>query len=177
MAKGFRRLAIVLATAYWVICLPLIGGHVHSTYNYELESLQVFDVNIGDTQTVAVVARSDEDLERILRDLCGPPHLNEFRKRYPEYDDLNNEQLSEALHRRFYRQMTREAFDREFGRPSGRCDGTALQGQTIGDEHRQSLNAAVNVGLRQLAWAALVFAAIAAITFSGFWVVRGFQSK
>lgn len=41
--------------------------------------------------------------------------LTEVRSKYPQYNDLSDAQLAEALHRKFYGDMPREEFDRKIG--------------------------------------------------------------
>jgi hypothetical protein len=41
----------------------------------------------------------------------------EFRLRYPQYDDLSDAQLADALYRKFYSDMPREQFDKKIERP------------------------------------------------------------
>lgn len=177
LQKGLRRLAIVVAAAYWLVVLLMIGSLVHSTYWSERQALQSFEIDIMDTQTLSVVAKSDAEVEEIMRRLCGPPRLEELRSRYPEYDDLATNDLADAVYRRFYQTMPRDQFDREFAAPTGRCDGTDPQGKTLGDEHSQALSTAMGVGFRQLGWAAAVFATISGILFAAIWVWKGFRAK
>ena len=177
MQKGLRRLAIVLASAYWLVVLTFLGSLAHSTYRSERDQLQSFEIDIMDTQTLSVVAKSEAQVEEIMRDLCGPPRLEELRKRYPEYNDLENADLADAVYRRFYRTMPRGEFDKEFAAPSGRCEGTRLQGQTIGNEHRQAFATASGVAVRQLGWAVALFIVISGIAFAVIWVWKGFRAK
>lgn len=39
------------------------------------------------------------------------PSIAEIRQKYPQYEDLSDQQLADALHRRFYSDMPREQFD------------------------------------------------------------------
>ena len=41
-------------------------------------------------------------------------NIQEFRKKYPEYNDISDQQLSDSLHKKFYSDMDRAEFDRRF---------------------------------------------------------------
>lgn len=41
-------------------------------------------------------------------------NITEFRKKYPQYEDMPDEQLAAALHKKHYSDMPREAFDEKF---------------------------------------------------------------
>lgn len=41
-------------------------------------------------------------------------NIVEFREKYPQYEDMPDEQLAEALHKKHYSDMPREAFDDKF---------------------------------------------------------------
>lgn len=41
-------------------------------------------------------------------------NIVEFREKYPQYEDMPDEQLAEALHKKHYSDMPREVFDEKF---------------------------------------------------------------
>lgn len=41
-------------------------------------------------------------------------NIVEFREKHPQYDDMSDEQLAAALHKKHYSDMPREAFDEKF---------------------------------------------------------------
>jgi hypothetical protein len=48
---------------------------------------------------------------------AGPSFLAVFRHRYPEYNDMNDAQLTDALYKKFYSDMPREQFDKKITKP------------------------------------------------------------
>ncbi|HFD80487.1 MAG TPA: PLxRFG domain-containing protein [Gammaproteobacteria bacterium] len=52
-------------------------------------------------------------------------NLAEFRQRYPQYDDMSDEQLASRLHQRFYADMPYEAFRQAVGIQAAPTDGVA----------------------------------------------------
>lgn len=42
-------------------------------------------------------------------------NMQEVRKKFPQYNDLSDEKLADALHAKFYKDMPREDFDRKIG--------------------------------------------------------------
>jgi hypothetical protein len=51
--------------------------------------------------------------------------LAEIRAQYPQYDDLSDEQLADAMHRKFYSDMPREQFDAKIGLAPDPIEGKA----------------------------------------------------
>lgn len=47
-----------------------------------------------------------------------PTPLEEFRRQYPQYDDLSDEQLADGLHQQFYSDVPRDTFDALVGTPA-----------------------------------------------------------
>src|SRR6516164_358912 len=41
------------------------------------------------------------------------PFIAEFRQRYPEYNNLTDDQLSDAVYKKFYSDMPREQFEKQ----------------------------------------------------------------
>lgn len=41
-------------------------------------------------------------------------NIVEFREKHPQYEDMSDEQLAEALYKKYYSDMSREAFDEKF---------------------------------------------------------------
>lgn len=41
--------------------------------------------------------------------------MSEVRKKFPQYDDLSDQKLADALHAKFYKDMPRDEFDRKIG--------------------------------------------------------------
>ncbi len=46
-------------------------------------------------------------------------NIQEIRQQFPQYDDLSDEQLADALHKKFYSDMPREEFNQRIGLQSG----------------------------------------------------------
>src|SRR3972149_8506168 len=44
--------------------------------------------------------------------------IDEFRKQYPQYDDMSDEEVSKNLHKRYYSDMDYESFSKKFNPPS-----------------------------------------------------------
>src|SRR3990172_11244203 len=44
--------------------------------------------------------------------------IDEFRKQYPQYDDMSDEEVSKNLHKRYYSDMDYESFSKKFYPPS-----------------------------------------------------------
>ena len=67
------------------------------------------------------------DLETAIQQLTSTP-LIRFRERFPEYDDLTDQQLTDKVYSRFYSDMPRAEFDAKI-KASG-----ALPGELPGKE-------------------------------------------
>src|SRR5262249_18604437 len=50
------------------------------------------------------------DIETAIQQLTSTP-ISRFRERFPEYDDLTDQQLTDKLYSRFYSTMPRTEFD------------------------------------------------------------------
>lgn len=57
-------------------------------------------------------------------------NLKDIRKQYPQYDDLSDQQLADALHKRFYSDMPREQFNERIGLSGGQGGGPTIK---VGD--------------------------------------------
>ena len=60
--------------------------------------------------------------------------LQEFRKKYPQYDDLSDEQVMDGLHRKHYSDIPRDEFDKKMGYAPPRSASFAEQA-VEGAEH------------------------------------------
>jgi hypothetical protein len=61
--------------------------------------------------------------------------LQLFRQQYPQYKDMSDAELANALHSKFYSDMSRAEFDRKIGAPLGLFDNIpmAKPGQPVTD--------------------------------------------
>ena len=59
----------------------------------------------------------------------GRTNLDEFRKRYPQYDDMSDSELADSLYRKFYSDMPRAKFDA--ATVADRSSGQVLSGPKI----------------------------------------------
>lgn len=67
-------------------------------------------------------------------------NITEFREKYPQYDDMPDEQLAEALHKKHYSDMPREAFDEKFLGKNAELPTEAPTISTLSDEVDAELN-------------------------------------
>jgi hypothetical protein len=57
------------------------------------------------------------------------PTIADIRQKYPQYQDLSDDQLADSLHKKFYSDMPREQFNAKIGyRPMGRMEDAARSG-------------------------------------------------
>ena len=58
-------------------------------------------------------------------------NIQQIRQQYPQYDDLSDDELAGALHRKFYSDIPRAEFDAKIGlRPAGKPEQNT---STLGD--------------------------------------------
>jgi hypothetical protein len=58
-----------------------------------------------------------------------PLFLAEFREQYPEYNDLNDAQLADAVYKKFYSGIPREEFERSFAEKIAASETKVVQFQ------------------------------------------------
>jgi len=72
---------------------------------------------------IAVAAVSYSDIKAEFEAIVSKTKVQrlssfaEFRLRYPQYDDLSDAQLADALYRKFYSDIPREQFDKKIEQP------------------------------------------------------------
>lgn len=90
--------------------------------------------------------------------------IKDFRAKYPQYDDLTDEQLADLLYQSSYSDMPREEFDRQIGaaprrldadkppealQPAGEGEFTGEQGARYSEKPRQPLPGLTQLGLTE----------------------------
>lgn len=82
--------------------------------------------------------------------------LAEIRQQYPQYEDMTDRQLADALHKKFYSDMPRQEFDQKVGISSGQQYNAAqsaqhglMQGMTMGwaDEILGTMMTPIEMGI------------------------------
>jgi hypothetical protein len=119
-----------------------------------------------------------------------PTVLAEFRQQYPEYNDLNDAQLADAVYKKFYSDMPREEFERRFAEKIAASETKVVQFQGqlhefpadfTDEEIATALKSTItNPWVTLVTWASIAFGIPLAVLVLGaslVWAFSGFAAK
>jgi hypothetical protein len=153
IVKGIDRIAIVLAVAATIPGFMIGWSHIESSYQIKSSDVQWNEPFINPNDVIwdsreYKGGHSDSNPKNI------ETPLSKFRSKYPCYNDLTDEELSRALHKKYYSGITFEDFSRRIG----------YQMKSQGDIFDQ---VSFEIKLRPEKWKLILFGIIGAIV-SGF---------
>ncbi|ODT80969.1 MAG: hypothetical protein ABS76_14370 [Pelagibacterium sp. SCN 64-44] len=109
------------------------SGHAGGDHSQITINIGGRRVKVGDEFMQMSPEQQNAAVEEIAQSIGIQPNggggnkLQDFRRRYPQYDDMSDPQLADALYRKFYSDMPRSQFDAQLGLTSSRATGPSQE--------------------------------------------------